>query len=231
MLRNESLKLLGRLASRLEDSDQWEQACNDFEARLFLLLRDRLEQIGVVFGMEVIDNAKLLHLDLEEKSIFTRFRQRIKDWLRSHAARQAKNITNTMRVRIGKSIAEWVASGKGEREGIKAVAAILRKGLALHIAQRIARTEAHTAANKGQDEAARESGVDLVKEWGATEDLRTREDHAKADGQIREMDELFDVGDSKLSFPGDPSGPPEQIINCRCVALYWPRTSTGKIIR
>lgn len=181
--------------------------------------------------MEVLDNVKLLHVNLEEKSVFTRFKTRILSWVRSYAATQSKLVSDSINKRIQRSIAQWIASGKGEREGVKAVASAMKKGTALHIAQRIARTVAHTAANKGQQEAAAESGVDLVKEWGATEDARTRPEHAAANGQLREMDEMFDVGGERLQYPGDPAGSAGQVINCRCVALYWPRTSTGKIIR
>lgn len=230
-LQRGSLKLLQRLTSRLEESNDWEGAIADFEQGLQTFLRHNLEVIVSVFGFEVIDSAKLLHTDLEEKSLFTAFKKRVLEWVKSHAALRSRQIADNMRGRVQRSIAKWIASGKGEREGIKAVADALKKGVALHIAQRIARTEAHTAANKGQQEAAEESGLDMVKEWGATEDARTRPDHAQANGQLREMDEAFDVGGVRLDFPGDPNGPPEQIINCRCVALYWPRTSTGKIIR
>lgn len=226
-----SLALLRRLADRLDEEADWEAAIDDFEQRLRVLLRHQIETIAAVFAFEVIDNAKLLHLKLEEKSVFARFKRRILSWVLSQAAKQSKYVADSLRKRVSQAIARWIAQGKGEREGVRAVAQAMKKGLALHIAQRIARTVAHTAANKGQQEAAAESGVDLVKEWGATEDARTRPDHAQADGQLREIDEPFDVGGEKLMFPGDPSGSAGQVINCRCVALYWPRTSTGKIIR
>ncbi len=54
----------------------------------------------------------------------------------------------------------------------------------------------------------------------AAEDARTRPDHVAADGQRAGMDDPFTVGGAKLSRPGDPEGPPKQIINCRCIVTY-----------
>lgn len=97
-------------------------------------------------------------------------------------------------------------------------------------AARIARTESHTASEIGTREAAVSTGLDMVKEWVAADDDRTRPTHVEASGQIREMADPFDVGGVVLMQPGDPSGPPEEIINCRCVALYHPRVG-GEILR
>lgn len=54
----------------------------------------------------------------------------------------------------------------------------------------------------------------------STLDDRTRPDHADADGQVVPLDEPFIVGGDELMQPGDPNGPLDQILNCRCVALF-----------
>ena len=64
-----------------------------------------------------------------------------------------------------------------------------------------------------------ESGTDMVKVWLATEDSRTRPSHREADGQRVPMGANFIVGGHSLAFPGDPSGPPGEIIQCRCTML------------
>jgi SPP1 gp7 family putative phage head morphogenesis protein len=84
----------------------------------------------------------------------------------------------------------------------------------------IARTETHGAANFGAMEAARETGVALRREWVSAEDERTRDSHVAANGQIVGMDEPFAVGDALLMYPGDPDGPPEETINCRCAIAF-----------
>ena len=81
---------------------------------------------------------------------------------------------------------------------------------------RAARTIVTGAENKGrQDSYARAAadGIILQKEWIATNDSRTRHSHAMLDGAIVDQDKKFDNG---LMFPGDPSGRPEEVWNCRC---------------
>ena len=81
---------------------------------------------------------------------------------------------------------------------------------------RAARTIVTGAENKGrQDSYARATadGIILAKEWISTNDSRTRHSHAALDGSIVDQDKKFDNG---LMYPGDPSGRPEEVYNCRC---------------
>ena len=84
----------------------------------------------------------------------------------------------------------------------------------------IARTETHSIANWSSDEVAKATGDNLGKQWAATIDDRTRDDHTDADGEIVKMGAMFDVGGEQLEYPGDPNGSPENVIQCRCQALY-----------
>lgn len=59
-----------------------------------------------------------------------------------------------------------------------------------------------------------------VKIWLATEDERTRETHAEADGQEVPLDQPFQVGDDLLMYPGDPDGSDAEVCNCRCTIIY-----------
>ena len=86
-------------------------------------------------------------------------------------------------------------------------------------AVRIARTEGHRLqVQSGMDACykAKEKGADVVKQWDASMDKRTRDSHAKVDGEIRELDEPFSNG---LMFPGDPKGGAAEVVNCRCALL------------
>ena len=88
---------------------------------------------------------------------------------------------------------------------------------------RIARTEGHRVQNEARMhsmERAKKAGADVVKQWDATLDDTTRESHAKADGEIREMHEKFSNG---LMFPGDPDGKAAEVVNCRCAMLVRAR--------
>lgn len=88
----------------------------------------------------------------------------------------------------------------------------------------VARTETIGAVNAGVFRAAQldaEQRGDLApfKQWIATEDSRTRPTHHAADKQRTLLTEPFRVGGAQLLFPGDPTGPAAEVINCRCTML------------
>lgn len=85
-------------------------------------------------------------------------------------------------------------------------------------AVRIARTESTAAANYGTLNALAEEGV-TRKEWLSAMDSRTRPSHFEASGQVVPLDRGFEVGSAVLMMPGDPSGPPEETVNCRCTVV------------
>lgn len=127
--------------------------------------------------------------------------------------RHITEITETTRNQI------ITATQRGFDEGLgtDAIARVIRDvtpGLSRSRAHIIARTESHGAANYGANAAAKETGLQILKEWVASQDERTREAHAEADGQTVQMDEPFIVGGEALMYPGDPGGSAENVINC-----------------
>ncbi len=83
----------------------------------------------------------------------------------------------------------------------------------------IARTEGHRiqqTSTADAQQAAKDKGADVVKQWDATLDGKTRDSHRRVDGEIRELDEKFSNG---LMYPGDPSGGAAEVVNCRCASL------------
>ncbi|ADO57431.1 phage minor head protein [Paenibacillus polymyxa] len=83
-------------------------------------------------------------------------------------------------------------------------------------AQRVSRTMSTAAANGGKLEGWKQSEIAKGKKWRSAAGTRTRKSHRKANGQVVPLDEPFKVGDSKLMYPGDPSGEAKEIVNCRC---------------
>jgi len=133
--------------------------------------------------------------------------------------RRIVNISETTRANIIAQVARGFDAGLGQ-EG---VARLIRQSvpeIARARSSVIARTEVHGAAGYGAQGAAIETGLELSKEWIAAEDERTRDSHAEINGQIVGMQDYFDVGGYSAQFPGDPSLPPEECINCRCVSAY-----------
>ena len=87
-------------------------------------------------------------------------------------------------------------------------------------ADTIARTETMMAYNAGDHIGATALGEfgPAEKQWLSTEDARTRESHSEANGQCVPFADPFMVGGNAMPYPG--SGPPEEVINCRCVVLH-----------
>ena len=129
----------------------------------------------------------------------------------------------TTRKRIRNSIARGEEQDEPPRVLAKRIVEETGGEIARRRAITIARTESLTAASVGADEAAKATGLQLDKQWLATEDQRTRPTHHAADGQRVDMDGLFTVGGALMKFPRDPNGPAKETINCRCICLYKPR--------
>ena len=87
-------------------------------------------------------------------------------------------------------------------------------------ARTIAQTETTRAYGAGTlaagMEQSRITGRMLQKRWDTEHDRRVRESHRQVDGQVRDLAMPFYVDGFPLMFPGDPIGPPETVINCRC---------------
>ena len=90
--------------------------------------------------------------------------------------------------------------------------------------ERLVRTEATAAANFATMESATTifPKEQMQKEWIASFDDRTRSTHSEADGQIVMANDTFFVGGSQMMFPGDPSAPAAEVVNCRCSIAYIP---------
>lgn len=77
----------------------------------------------------------------------------------------------------------------------------------------IARTEVHGAFNEG-----RHNGMDetepVAHRWISSRDADVRDTHMDIDGETVPWGQAFSNG---LMYPGDGSGPAEEVINCRCI--------------
>lgn len=126
---------------------------------------------------------------------------------------------------LKRNIASEVSRGISTGMSFKQVARQVTKcsNIGYNNAIRIARTEGHRIqCQAGMDACykAKDKGADVVKQWDATLDGRTRESHQRVDGEIRELDKKFSNG---LMYPGDTSGGASEVINCRCALLQRAR--------
>lgn len=121
-------------------------------------------------------------------------------------------------------LAEGIALGESQPKLAQRIRDAL--GVTQPRARVIARTESHGARNfaahmtmqRFESAYGVPPGV-MRKEWQATGDTRTRHTHDVADGQVVGFSDPFIVGGFALAFPGDPTGPPQEVINCRCAPL------------
>ncbi len=97
-----------------------------------------------------------------------------------------------------------------------------------------ARTIVRTEAGRVQEQAnfdaankAKAAGADVVKQWSAVLDGKTRDSHRKLDHQIREMDKPFEIEGKKAMYPHD-FGDPAEDCNCRCTLLTRARAALDK---
>lgn len=178
-------------------------------------LRAGYLRTGQAFGKRVMEAVR----EAETRDDESIFDAAFVNWVRDRAAVRAKQISDTTIVHIRAAILDAEMEGEGLSGVVKRIRGTTK--LNRFRARVIARTEVHTAANAASLEAANATRVrNLKREWLAVEDERTRSSHMDADGDIVAIDEPFQVGEAKLMFPGDPSGPAKEVINCRCATAF-----------
>jgi hypothetical protein len=194
-----------------------EIALDGFEDKIYKLLASYYYNVGALFGNRVLEMYEGKSIDV--KSTRSLFDEQLDVWLKHNAAKKAKLIEQNMRGTAAKILQRSAAEGLGEVATAKLLGSKF-KDLSPFQAARIARTEVHAASNAASLMAANATPARPKKEWLTVEDERTRESHSLANGQIVEVDEPFNIGGASLMYPGDPEGPAEEVINCRCV-IGW----------
>ena len=131
------------------------------------------------------------------------------DWIERLDLNRAKTLAG---------LKQDLAAGLINGEGYGAIASRMTERLGTDQANtmRIARTEGHRVREESAQDAREdlaELGLIVKKQWMATLDGSTRDEHRMLDGETVGIDEEFSNG---LMFPGDPRGDPADIINCRC---------------
>lgn len=129
----------------------------------------------------------------------------------------------TLKRKVSATVSRGIASNMHYNDIARNIANNSKTGL--NNAMRIVRTEGnrvYNAANLDCGKAAKEKGVDDVKQWDSTLDGSTRQHHRQLDGQVRELEEDFEVNGRKAPAPLH-FGIPGEDINCRCICLVKPR--------
>jgi len=177
--------------------------------------------IATAFGKRMGDGMKSFY-PAYRKDFGVTFDDLLTHFLQDWTATRIKQIDATTEEQVRRIVQRTLEEGLTLVDASKAIREAA-PSMSLTRAHIIARTEAHTAANAGQQFEAEASEFEMAKEWISAQDDRTRTDpfdHLAEDGQTAEKTGFFIIGGEELAYPGDPNGSPGNIINCRC-ALGW----------
>lgn len=196
---------------------------NEHNTKLLYLFKRYYKLVMQAFGQPIVDAAKATHRMIERKDDQSDFTSAVAAWIDEYGVQKITAIGDSTEAKIKQIVSDGYDAGLSAPEIADKLTTELGEETAMWRAQMIVVTELHSAANASQDIAAENTGQEYIRVWCAANDKRTRETHAEASGQERDMEEPFNVGNSELMFPGDPSGDPSEVINCRCVLLYQPK--------
>lgn len=159
------------------------------------------------------------------------FQDKMRDIVRNEAGDKIVSIVNTTEDEFKKVVREVLTVGEAEGLGIPEISETLRKEIGRNLrgnayarARAIAQTEMISASNRASQEAAMSTGFRMRKFWSTSGLSNVRDSHLQAEADSMggiEMNEAFSNG---LMYPGDPNGPPEEVINC-----YLPDTEIKTI--
>lgn len=142
--------------------------------------------------------------------------------MRSFLTDRVKDISNQARTRINAQLLATIAGGQTPAQTVSRIQGII--GSSRSRAITITRTElgrAFSTASQLRLSQARQQVTGLKKQWRRSGKLHSRLDHDAVDGQIQEVEEPFTIGEVKLMYPRDPTGPAKHTINCGCTSLPY----------
>lgn len=119
------------------------------------------------------------------------------------------------RQKFTSAITQGILQGESIPRIVKRTESIF--GANLSAAVRAARTACTCAENAGRMDSyqrASDLGIDMVQEWMATMDDRTRESHRVLDGVQVEVGEPWETENGPIAYPGDPAADPAETYNC-----------------
>lgn len=160
---------------------------------------------------------KLLGSDSDVNAVIDSVMVPILDVVQKSAHRQSQRIAETIREMDadGASLDEI----KREVKKMMSTRSQWRKALAVNVT---------TSTLEGAKAAVYSHGGPYVeKTWKTEADERVRPSHWKLHRKSKKAHQPFVTGGHKLMFPGDPTAPVEEVVNCRCW-LSW-KVVGGKV--
>jgi len=186
------------------------------EATLLTAIVNKLYLENTEVGYNISNTIFGLNLDLEAI-----MKPELIKWAQNNAATQVKYVTETTKDQLRRTITNGLLDGLSNKEIAENIATIMNSN-SVGRARTIADTEVHNSIMKGNHQAKKDAGVKKKKWLTARDEVvrglnpKDKANHVILDGQIRDIDKPFSNG---LMHPGDPTGSPSEIINCRCITI------------
>ena len=214
---------------------QLEDVLEKLHTQEYATVSEYLEQcyqdgyIGVIYDLQGQGIPLILPIDQEKVTQAIQVDSKLSKSLYDSMGEDVNKLKTSVRAEVSRGI----ANGSSWND----MAAKIAKGMkhtpfqkAFNRAFNIARTEGHriqTASALDAQRQAKTAGADVVKQWNSTLDGVTRTTHRMLDGQIRDVEENFEVDGKTASAPGH-FGDPAEDCNCRCVLLQRAKWALDK---
>ena len=177
--------------------------------------------LGVLYDLHGQGIPLIFPIDQEQAARAIQIDSKISEGLYQRLGVDTKLLKNAIRANVSRGIASstsWAQVARNIQN---------RMNVGMNRAIRIARTEGHRIQNESRFDAqtkAKQGGANVVKQWDSTLDKRTRPTHQQLDGQIREINDPFEIPSNgrKSMYPGG-FGIAAEDINCRCAILQRAR--------
>ena len=174
--------------------------------------------IGTMYDLQAQGIPLVMPIDQEQVTQAIQLDSKLSKGLYTRLGEDVKQLKTTVRAEISRGI----ANGSSWNDMAVKIAMGMRHTpfqKAMNRAVTIARTEGHriqAASALDAQHKAKDAGADVLKQWDSTLDGNTRDTHRMLDGQLREVDEDFEVAGKAASAPGH-FGDPAEDCNCRCI--------------
>lgn len=204
---------------------QLEGVIADLESKQFVSITDYLQQsytegfVGTMYDLHAQGIPLIIPIRQDEVVKALQTDSKLSNGLYSRLGEDLTKLKKSIRSELSRGIVNGASWNEMAGYIAKSMSSPFDK--AYNNAIRISRTEGHRIQQQSALDSlhkAREKGADIVKQWDATLDSATRPWHQEADGQLRELDEDFDVGGDKMKAPG-VGGSARNVCNCRCRLL------------
>lgn len=194
--------------------------CNAKDMTNYLNLMYHDAYLGCLYGMHK-DGVDLI-LKVDEKKVESAVNR---DTAGMRFSKRMYSDVEELKKSAVKEIARGFSSGRDYLSIAKQIS--LRSGISERRAYRIARTEGHRIENEAKGQCmtdAKKKGAEVVKQWDSTLDDKTRTTHRELDGQVRELEDPFEIPSTgaRAMYPGG-FGIAREDVNCRCCMLQRAR--------